>query len=41
LPSAELIGGRASYYVRLLTPVAKAIQRVRGNRRPVAAGGAS
>jgi predicted metal-dependent phosphoesterase TrpH len=41
LPSAELIGGRASYYVRLITPVAKAIQRVRGNRRPVAPGGAS
>jgi predicted metal-dependent phosphoesterase TrpH len=41
LPSAELIGGRASYYVRLITPVAKAIQRVRGNRRPVAAGGPS
>ena len=41
LPSAELIGGRASYYVRLITPMAKAIQRVRGNRRPVAPGGAS
>ena len=40
LPSAELIGGRASYYVRLITPMAKAIQRVRGNGRPVAPGGA-
>ena len=41
LPTAELIGGRASYFVRLITPMAKAVQRVRGNRRPVASGGAS
>jgi predicted metal-dependent phosphoesterase TrpH len=33
LPTAELIPGRASFYVRLLTPVAKAVQRVRGNGR--------
>ena len=38
LPSAEVIGGRASYYVRLVTPMAKVIQRLRGNRRPVPAG---
>jgi hypothetical protein len=41
LPTAELIGGRASYYVRLITPMAKAVQRLRGNRRPMASGGAS
>jgi predicted metal-dependent phosphoesterase TrpH len=41
LPSGEVIGGRASYYVRLVTPMAKVIQRLRGNRRPVAAGGPS
>ena len=39
----ELITGRASFYVRLLTPVAKLVQRARGNgrvarRRPVRAG---
>ena len=33
LPSAELIPGRASFYVRLLTPVAKLVQRSRGNTR--------
>jgi predicted metal-dependent phosphoesterase TrpH len=33
LPEAELIPGRASFYVRLLTPVAKGIQRARGNVR--------
>jgi predicted metal-dependent phosphoesterase TrpH len=33
LPTAELIPGRASFYVRLLTPVAKAVQRARGNGR--------
>jgi predicted metal-dependent phosphoesterase TrpH len=31
LPSAELVTGRASYVVRLWTPVAKVVQRVRGN----------
>jgi predicted metal-dependent phosphoesterase TrpH len=41
LPTAELIGGRASYFVRLITPMAKAVQRLRGNRRPVPSGGAS
>jgi predicted metal-dependent phosphoesterase TrpH len=29
----ELVPGRASYYVRLLTPVSKVVQRVRGNGR--------
>ena len=33
LPSAELVTGRASFYVRLLTPIAKVVQRARGNRR--------
>ena len=33
LSSAELIPGRASFYVRLLTPLAKLIQRSRGNTR--------
>jgi predicted metal-dependent phosphoesterase TrpH len=33
LPRASLVTGRASYVVRLLTPAAKLVQRVRGNRR--------
>ncbi len=33
LGSAEVVPGRASYAVRLWTPLAKGIQRVRGNRR--------
>jgi predicted metal-dependent phosphoesterase TrpH len=33
LPDAELITGRASFYLRLLTPLAKVVQRARGNRR--------
>ena len=33
LPDAELIRGRASFYVRLFTPIAKGIQRARGNGR--------
>jgi predicted metal-dependent phosphoesterase TrpH len=33
LPGAELIPGRASFYIRLLTPLAKGIQRARGNSR--------
>ncbi len=33
LRSAEIIPGRASYLVRLWTPVAKGVNRVRGNRR--------
>ena len=33
LAGAELIPGRASFYVRLLTPLAKGIQRARGNVR--------
>jgi predicted metal-dependent phosphoesterase TrpH len=33
LPGAELVAGRASYGIRLLTPVAKVIQRLRGNGR--------
>jgi predicted metal-dependent phosphoesterase TrpH len=33
LPTAELVTGRASYVVRLWTPVAKGVQRVRGNVR--------
>jgi predicted metal-dependent phosphoesterase TrpH len=33
LPSAELVPGRATYAVRLWTPVAKAVNRMRGNGR--------
>lgn len=33
LPAARLLPGRATYFVRLWTPVAKVAQRVRGNRR--------
>lgn len=33
LMEAEPLRGRASYYVRLWTPAAKAVQRLRGNRR--------
>jgi predicted metal-dependent phosphoesterase TrpH len=33
LPTAQLITGRASVYVRLLTPIAKLVQRARGNGR--------
>jgi predicted metal-dependent phosphoesterase TrpH len=33
LGTAELMTGRASLYVRLLTPVAKVVQRARGNGR--------
>jgi predicted metal-dependent phosphoesterase TrpH len=33
LAGAEIVPGRASYAVRLWTPVAKAVNRVRGNRR--------
>jgi predicted metal-dependent phosphoesterase TrpH len=33
LQTGEVIGGRASLYARLVTPLAKVIQRSRGNRR--------
>jgi predicted metal-dependent phosphoesterase TrpH len=33
LPHAELVPGRASYYVRLWTPVSKLVNRARGNGR--------
>lgn len=33
LPSAELVTGRATFFVRLNTPLAKLVQRMRGNRR--------
>ncbi len=33
LTNVELVPGRASYIVRVLTPVAKLVNRVRGNRR--------
>ena len=36
LPDATIIKGRASYLVRGWTPVAKVLQRIRGNRRIVA-----
>jgi len=38
LPSAEIVPGRASYLVRLWTPVAKGVNRVRGNGRVRVAG---
>jgi predicted metal-dependent phosphoesterase TrpH len=39
LGSATLVTGRASYYVRAVTPVAKLVQRLRGQgRRPAATG---
>jgi predicted metal-dependent phosphoesterase TrpH len=40
LRTAELVTGRASIYVRLLTPLAKVIQRARGNGRIRPAGDA-
>lgn len=33
LPSGEIIPGRATYFVRLWTPFAKAVNRIRGNGR--------
>jgi predicted metal-dependent phosphoesterase TrpH len=33
LPSAELVTGRATYVVRIWTPIAKGVQRLRGNGR--------
>ena len=41
LADGELVPGRATYFVRLLTPVSKVVQRLRGNGRvqpPVAVG---
>jgi hypothetical protein len=33
LPTAELVTGRATVFVRAITPIAKLVQRVRGNGR--------
>jgi predicted metal-dependent phosphoesterase TrpH len=33
LPTAEIVPGRASYLIRLWTPIAKLVQRTRGNGR--------
>jgi predicted metal-dependent phosphoesterase TrpH len=33
LPGAQVVSGRASYYVRLWTPLAKLVNRARGNQR--------
>ncbi len=43
LPQAEIVPGRASYYVRLWTPLAKLVNRLKGNGRirPETAGEAS
>ena len=38
LASGELVPGRATYFARLLTPVSKVVQRVRGNGRVQPAG---
>ena len=40
LPTALIVPGRASFYVRLATPLAKAVHRLRGERRPAPAGAA-
>ncbi len=40
LPPAELVTGRATYVVRLWTPLAKGVQRLRGNGRNRSAVGA-
>jgi predicted metal-dependent phosphoesterase TrpH len=37
LRSAELVSGRATFFIRAVTPVAKLIQRVRGNGRQATA----
>ena len=33
LSSAQIVAGRATYFTRLLTPMAKLVQRARGNGR--------
>ena len=37
LPTAQLVAGRATFFIRAVTPVAKLIQRVRGNGRQATA----
>ncbi len=37
LPSAKIVPGRASYFVRLATPIAKLVHQARGERRPAPA----
>ena len=37
LRSAELVSGRATFFIRAVTPVAKLIQRLRGNGRQATA----
>lgn len=39
LAAARIVPGRASYLVRAITPIAKAVNRVRGNRRVAPADG--
>lgn len=41
LSSAEIVAGRATYFARLMTPVAKLVQRARGNGRVAATRGPS
>jgi predicted metal-dependent phosphoesterase TrpH len=41
LPPADLVTGRATYFVRLVTPVAKVVQKARGRGRHAATGGTS
>ena len=43
LADAEIIPGRATFFVRLWTPIAKGVNRLRGNGRvePVAAAAAA
>ena len=37
LRTAELVSGRATYFVRAITPIAKLIQTARGNGRQLSA----
>jgi predicted metal-dependent phosphoesterase TrpH len=41
LPPGDLVTGRATYFVRLVTPVAKVVQKARGRGRHAAPGGTS
>ena len=41
LPPADLVTGRATFFVRLVTPVAKVVQKARGRGRHAATGGTS
>ena len=40
-PPADLVTGRATFFVRLVTPIAKVVQKARGRGRHAATGGTS